>query len=405
MLIEWFGMKNRKNILIVSAVFPPEPVVSANLSFDIANELVLNNNVTVISPLPTRPFGANYENILPKTLLFRHEILKTYTCPKSNFIGRLRESYSLGKATSKYLSTEETKIDVIYANTWPVFAQMILAKTARRLKIPVVFHIQDVYPESFIMKLPSFLGKIVQFLIMPIDKFVLNNAQKVITISPQMKNYLVITRNLKEANVFVVRNWQNDEFFTNYKLQENIKSDMFTFMYLGSVSTSAGVELLINSFANANIKNSKLIIAGDGSEKTNCINLAKKYTCEIEFCDAPFEIVPELQAKADVLLLPLRKGIGKTASPSKLPAYMLSKKPIIACVDEDSDIAMVINTAGCGWILPPEDISVLSEMMKYIVVFSKEELKKMGESGFNYAIKNLSKRKNLNELVALIEGL
>lgn len=394
-------MNNRKNILIVSAVFPPEPVVSANLTFDIANEMALNNNVTVISPIPTRPFGSNYENILPKKLLFTHKVLKTYTCPKSNFVGRLMESYSLGKASSKYLLAEKTKFDVIYANTWPVFAQMFLVITSKRINIPLAIHIQDVYPESLVSKLPLFLGKLVKFFILPIDKFVLKSAQKVITISPQMKNYLVTSRYLNEKNVIVIRNWQNDELFTNYKLQKK-NSDKFTFMYLGSISASAGVELLINAFAEANIEGSNLIIAGDGSEKINCINLAKKYTSKIEFCDAPSDIVPELQATADVLLLPLRKGIGKTASPSKLPAYMFSKKPIIACLDIDSDTAMVINTADCGWVLPPENILSLSKMMQKVASTPEEDLLKKGENGFSYAIQNLSKKNNLAKAVKCI---
>ena len=45
------------NILIISAVFPPEPVVSANLSRDLAEELSKNNQVTVLCPKPTRPNG------------------------------------------------------------------------------------------------------------------------------------------------------------------------------------------------------------------------------------------------------------------------------------------------------------------------------------------------------------
>ena len=88
---------------------------------------------------------------------------------------------------------------------------------------------------------------------------------------------------------------------------------------------SDNISVLIKSFASANIDNSKLVIAGGGSEKNRCLNLAKNYTCEIEFIEASLEDVPKIQAKADILLLPLKKGIGKTASPSKLPAYMFSK--------------------------------------------------------------------------------
>ena len=50
-----------KKILIISCVFPPEPVVSAQLSLDIAEALSKNNDVTVISPRPTRPMDFKFD--------------------------------------------------------------------------------------------------------------------------------------------------------------------------------------------------------------------------------------------------------------------------------------------------------------------------------------------------------
>lgn len=52
-------MCNTKRILIVTAVFPPEPVVSAQISYDLATELSKKYNVTVLCPPPTRPNGKN----------------------------------------------------------------------------------------------------------------------------------------------------------------------------------------------------------------------------------------------------------------------------------------------------------------------------------------------------------
>ena len=392
----------RKNIFIVSCVFPPEPVVSASLSFDIAVDLALKNDVTVISPMPTRPHGSNYRNHIIQNYPFIHEIITSYTSPKSNLIGRMHESFSLGRATSKFLHSSKNNIDIIYANTWPIFAQYFLVKTAKRLNIPVVLHVQDVYPESLIMKLPKIIGKIVRFLILPIDRFVLNNVQEVITISPQMKDYLVLTRNLNQSNIKVIRNWQNNESFTNLILQKINRSDKFTFMYLGSISPSAGVELLIHSFAAANIDNSKLVIAGGGSERGRCLDLAKNYTCEIEFIEVNLEDVPEIQSKADVLLLPLKKGIGKTASPSKLPAYMFSKKPIIASVDIDSDTARVINESKSGWVIEPENIDMMIDVMVEASLTDKSKLEMKGVNGFKYAMKNLSRKNNLKLISNLI---
>ena len=46
-----------KKILVVSSVYPPEPVISAKVSFDIARKLTESNRVTVICPHPSRTLG------------------------------------------------------------------------------------------------------------------------------------------------------------------------------------------------------------------------------------------------------------------------------------------------------------------------------------------------------------
>jgi hypothetical protein len=50
-------------VVVISAVFPPEPVVSATLSADLARELAKKNNVTVLSPMPSRPLGFKFGSL------------------------------------------------------------------------------------------------------------------------------------------------------------------------------------------------------------------------------------------------------------------------------------------------------------------------------------------------------
>ena len=90
------------NLLIISAVFNPEPVVSAKLSEDLANELGKDNKVIVIAPFPTRPFGfkLNKKDINKSYTLIN---LDSFTCPEYNILGRFKESYSFGVACSKYI--------------------------------------------------------------------------------------------------------------------------------------------------------------------------------------------------------------------------------------------------------------------------------------------------------------
>lgn len=394
---------NKLQVLIVSALFPPEPVVSANLSFGIATKLSKESEVTVISPKPTRPLNQVFKINTTISSAFCHQVLQSFTSPESKIIGRLRESFSFGKATAQYIKNNHKKIEVIYANTWPLLAQYFLIRAAQKHKIPVVLHIQDIYPESLVAKMPNLPGKFIQRVFVPLDRYILQNVAQVIAISPQMKEYLIRNRGLKESKITIIRNWQNDEAFQTVITENNSLKQTFRFMYLGSISPSAGVELLISAFAKASLHNCSLIIAGNGSVKESCVKLAGNFPdLNIEFWDAPLEKVPEIQAQANVMLLPLKKGIGKTASPSKLPAYLFSKKPVIASVDMDSDPADIIKTACCGWVIDPENIELVAETMKMVSALSAKELQEKGENGFEYAMRNLSKQKNLDLLTSLI---
>lgn len=391
-------------ILIVTAVFSPEPVVSAKLSEDLAHELSKVNTVSVISPKPTRPFGfkLNKKNIdKPYTLTN----LDSFTCPESNILGRFKESYSFGVACSNYIKRNKENIDLIYMNSWPIFAQYLTVKTACKYNIPITTHIQDVYPESLGNKIPIF-GFIFNFIFKPIDKVILEKSKKVVAISKKMKKYLANSRQISLDKIMVVQNWQDEEAFINYeKIRNNNFTDqrLFTFMYMGNIGPVAGIDLLIDSFSRANLEKCRLLIAGSGSKRIELENLVSLRKIErVNFIDVPDGMVPEIQASADVMLLPIKKGAASSSIPSKLPAYMFSKKPIIASVDMDSDSARAINEARAGWVIEPENIDMLIDVMREASSAKKSELESKGKNGFNFAMKNLSKKNNLKQLVKAI---
>lgn len=392
-------------ILIASALFPPEPVVSANIAYDLACKLAEKHEVVVISPAPSRPYGMQFES-LPTWSGFKHYQLESYVHPGSAVIGRFRESYSLGLHIKRFIELNHKNIEVVYANVWPLFAQLAVAKVCKKHDIPLVIHVQDIYPESLTNKIP-FIGKVLRELILPVDKYILSAADLVVSISNQMKNELVTTRNITDNKVHVVRNWQNDDFFQDLKkdtTDSGVVNKDFTFLYLGSISPTAGVDLLISAFAKANLSQSKLVIAGGGSDKDKCIKLATLHNKNIDFIDAQPEQVASIQAQADILLLPLIKGVAATALPSKMTAYMLSGKPILASVDQPSEIASIIIDNQCGWVTAPGDIDMLSLAMQQAYSLDEEALNSCGANSLSFAKLNLSKKVNLNLLINNIEN-
>lgn len=396
----------QKNILIISAVFPPEPVVSAQLSMDIAKDLSTSQRVIVLRPYPTRPLGfsfGKYEALKNINII----TVSSYVNPQSNIVGRIRESISFGHQCSKYIKTNHDKFDCIYMSAWPLFAQHMIAKEAHKYNIPYITHIQDIYPESYMNKIPSIFRRIVFKFLMPIDRYSLRKAKSIIVISDNMKAHLMKTRNIEKDKMVVVPNWQDESEFVNYqKLHPYKENDVFTFMYLGNIGPVAGVDLLINSFVKAQIVNSRLKIAGSGSMKEKLQEKVQTLgQIHIEFWDVPSGKVPETQSLADVMLLPVKKGAAMSSIPSKLPAYMFSSKPIIGCLDDNSDTSRAIIDSKCGWTCEPENEDSLIKCMTLASSASNEELREKGKCGFDYAIKHFSKNRNLGKVVNLINSI
>lgn len=396
------------SVLIISAVFPPEPIVSAKLSEDIANGLVEHDiKVIVLHPRPTRPYGFEFNITNRKAPLYEEVVLQTYVCPQSNFLGRLYESYSFGCQCQEYIMKHHQELSCIYANVWPFFAQLKIVRTAKKYNVPCLLHIQDIYPESFLNKISSsVLSSLFRRLLLPVDKYILSQADHVFAISANMKNILVKSRKIDSNKISIIENWQDETDFINYNEHKDILFEhkkWLTFMFLGNNGPVAGVEYLITCFAKANIEGARLVIAGSGSRKQACMELSKMYpNVQIEFWEVPDGKVPEIQELADVMVLPVRKGAAMSSIPSKLPAYMFSKKMILGILDTESDTAKAILNADCGVVVEPEGEELLIATLRNIVQWSESKRKQKGENGFEYALKRFSKRNNLSQIIKKI---
>jgi glycosyltransferase involved in cell wall biosynthesis len=388
-------------ILFISCVFPPEPVVSASISHDLAHNLSVSGEVMVVCPRPSRPYGTSFYDTVQEENRFKMINVKSFVYPGNSFLGRMLESISFGRATRKVIREQHSEISVVYANTWPLFAQYAVTKTCKELNIPLVLHVQDIYPETLTDRL-GLIGPLVKALLMPLEKYVMNNVTAIVAIGNKMAEYLTSSRGFDKNKITVVYNWQDESRFKEPEYFPK-PGPGFTFMYLGSLSPSANIEAVIEAFGDAGLKDSTLVIAGSGNSKQSCINASSVYpNANIRFVDAPSDKVPDLLATADVLILPLKKGAGKYSTPSKLAGYMLSSRPVLAFIDTESDAADIIRNAECGWIVPSGNIQALTLKMQEIRSLPETSLAVPGQSGRAYALKHLSKAVNLAKLADLI---
>jgi glycosyltransferase involved in cell wall biosynthesis len=400
-------MNHSLNIVLLSAVYPPEPQVSARISFDLANYLASkNHNVTVVCPRPSRPLLADYssyKNLSAPIIKIEGNIkvvrLNSFVYPKSGIGGRLRESLSFGRLSIDYLSKEIDQPDVIYVNTWPLIAQAIIAKYARQKSIPMVLQIMDIYPEAFTNRLPIFLRYIVNFFAKRLDARTARTANKVVVISENMRLTYLKNRKIHDKFIIKVYTWQDENLFKDVKIRTvccqkyGIPIQPFTFLFLGNIGRVAGVEFLISSFAAAGLTNSQLLVIGDGVSRNECIKLAKKMNlANVRFISDPESgNVPELQGMAHVCLLPMKRGTGMSSIPSKLMSYLFSAKPVIVTADFSSDTANFVNQAKCGWVGEAENCKWLAQTLSDVSKLSMEQLDCIGSRGREFGLKYFAK--------------
>ncbi len=389
------------NILFFSEVFYPEPIAMSAIVKDMAMALSENNHVTIVTPKPCRPIGYKFpDTINEPSWQFERLIVPSYFHPKSNFIGRARESYSFGRASIKYLKNHP-KPDVVYAAVHPLFAQYYIVKYCKRHGIPCTIHVEDIYPEPFLSRLPGVFGKLMFRMFLPMDKKILRKASKVVAIGPKIREYLIRTRQLQESKVEYVYNWQDDSRFDHIEVKKE-RNDVFTFMYVGSLSSAANLLFVANSYIKACPKGCRMVFAGNGALKPMLTEIAAKLPESVEITEARFEDVPKLQGSADVLVLPLKPTVALKAFPSKFPSYLFSKKPILAIVEKGSDVAACINEASCGWIVEPTDEEALVDAFKRIPAINQNTLVEMGTRAYEFGKKSLTKDANLGKFCSII---
>jgi glycosyltransferase involved in cell wall biosynthesis len=248
-------------IAVVSCVFPPEPVVSSRTSFDLARELaVRGHEVTVIAPFPNRPGGRLYPGY--RRVLFRREaaaegfrIIRcaSFFSRRSSLLSRLAENVSFG-ITSAMALLACRKPAVVYANTWPIFGSALIALVARIRHIPLVFSVQDIYPESLQSQRrqgSSVLGR----LILDIDRRVVRSAAAVVVISERFAEHYRRTRGVDAARIHVVPNWlpaggteEVPGAADSCRDRNGVSRDAFLLVYGGNVGASAAVLAIYPAF-------------------------------------------------------------------------------------------------------------------------------------------------------------
>jgi glycosyltransferase involved in cell wall biosynthesis len=224
--------------------------------------------------------------------------------------------------------------DVVLGSTVHPFAAWSASRLARRRKVPFIFEIRDLWPETLIELGALRRGSVLAWALRRLERSLCNRATLVITTMPFAHEYLS-AQGIPREKVMWISNGVDTSEFEVMPDDQGVRPRPFTFMYLGALGRANRVDDLIDAFAVSSFeRGARLRIIGTGPLRDSIIRrvelagLSDRVTIEERVARTE---VPQIAFQADCLVLAVRDTFlyGFGVSLNKLFEYMAAGKPIV----------------------------------------------------------------------------
>ena len=275
-------------------------------------------------------------------------------------------------------------LDGVLAVSPPLTLGLTGWAVARARRAPLVFNVQDVYPDVAIE-----LGVLTNPRLIEaarvLERLCYRRADAVTVLSADLRDN-VAAKLGSAGRVHVIPNFVDTEQIRPLPRENGYRSefgltDKTVVMYAGNVGMSQALDTLIDAAgAFGDDEDLVFVINGGGAKRAELERRAAGMS-NVRFVDMqPVERLPEVLATADVHLVTLRRGLAQSSVPSKSYSILAAGRPMIASVDPGSEIARVAQRSGAGVAIPPEDPAALVDAIRSLVG-SPGEMARMGEAG------------------------
>ncbi|UHL63236.1 glycosyltransferase family 4 protein [Paralcaligenes sp. KSB-10] len=385
-------------VLLLTQWFDPEPTFKG-LVF--ARELVRQGfDVEVITGFPNYPQGKLYPGYKIR-LLQREKIdgvditrVPLYPGHDSGAIGRILNYMSFATAALFYGLFFAKRAQIIYAYHPPLTVGIAAALIRFFRRIPVVYDIQDMWPDT-LRATGMFSNEKALRIVSAVCGWVYRKVDRLVVLSPGFRR-LLIERGVPESKIDVIYNWCAEDALTmpaGSIPMEFPSNEKFRILFAGNMGKAQALSAVLEAaeLLQAQASNVVFVFLGGGLEVKKLKQLAKdKLLLNVIFIPpVPMAEVGSLLAAADALLVHLKKDpLFKITIPSKTQAYMAVGKPILMAVDGDA--ANLVIEGACGKIAESENPSSIADAASALMACGDHERAVMAENGRRFYKEKLS---------------
>jgi glycosyltransferase involved in cell wall biosynthesis len=282
---------------------------------------------------------------------------------KYSFLKRRAQERRLGALASRHL--RDFRPDLLLAGNAPLDIQAALQAEARRLGIPFVFWLQDLYSIAIdrIMrrKLPV-LGALIGRHYIGLERRLLRHSDAVIAITEDFRPTLRAW-GVQDARVVIEPNWAPlDEIPARPRANDwSAEHDLVgrrVLLYAGTMGLKHNPALiadLAQTFAGEADIRVVVVSEGLGAQWLTDEKARRGLDNLTVLPFQPYARVPDMLASADVLVSILEPDAGAFSVPSKVLAYLCAGRPVLAAIPADNQAARLIGDGGLGLVADPGD--------------------------------------------------
>lgn len=268
-------------------------------------------------------------------------------------------------------------------------------------------HIQD-FEIDAAFDLGLLKGQLLKKWVLSSERWLLQRFDRLSTISERMLA-LLSTKAGGQIQTVSVPNWVDLEQIKpmsgpNALRQElGIADDCLLLLYSGNMGQKQGLEMVVGAarlqFDNPHYQ---FLLCGDGVARSRLQNLATGLTNIRWLPLQPMNRLNELLNLADIHLLPQSADVADLVMPSKLTGMLASGRPVIATAAVGTQVAKVVEGAGC--VVPPGDLDAWVEAIEKLANNSSLRAQ-LGQAGRTWIEREWGKEPVLQAFEAELQQL
>lgn len=341
-----------EKVAIVSRSFWPENPAIGEALLLLSESLTKHSQPIVITQV-TKDFDDKLK-VLGRGEQVMFSTLPSFTNSSSRLILRIIEL--LFFTSFVFISLSWHRPSKVYvATNPPIFTPLAVRWYCLLFNKEYVYHLQDIHPEATHV-ITGKTNWLTRFLL-KIDAKTTENAAVVITLTEQMKSY-IIQRISKPCSITLLDNPSVQGQENNSKTElERVKG----FVYCGNAGRLQRIPLLVNAIEEYIKLGGQLpfVFAGGGIYTSAIEKLAVKFNQVSYLGVLPAEEASNLLSCYSFGLLPIEDEVTQYAFPSKSSSYVFSGCNVVAICGDNTSVSNWVRSNNLGFVSEPNIESIV----------------------------------------------